>query len=425
MDSERFGRIRERLQEIYARSPVKFVFYTITLLCLIILTAASLITNGVALESILFSDRTDYFMDYFNSIYYGLNGPYMNYYVIYPPLITVLYQAVGLLLESCYGLFTDGFSIRDTFGGMASYIIFTIIALVAIYFIFDREKKVSKKEMLLFFLVAITSYPMIYCIDRGNSMLYSVVFVALFLLLYNSPNKKDRYFSYIFLSIAVSIKIYPVLFGILIFKKSVENKEYREFIACAVICVLTFFLPFFLTDGTFIDMFRNATNLSSIGVTFGQVNIVAMFEQLLIAIGVENYADFRSLGTVLSMILLAVIAVFILFDKKMPEWQAVSLLAGTQVLCAGLGTQYLLLYMIIPAWYFINSNPNNSKINMVYGILFAIILLIIPGIGPDGNILSFTKGIITLILTIVILTDCYNRIRGRRNGCEKIPITEG
>lgn len=417
--------MQKYLKDIYAKSKVKFILYAITLLGLLSLIIVLLISGKSALDNILFSDRADYFMDYFNSIFYGLNGPYVNYNVIYPPLITVGYQAIGLLLENYYGTFMNGFEIRNTFAGMASYIIFTIIAMAILYLIFSKDRKVSKKEMLLFFIIIITSYPMVYCLDRGNSMLYSVAFIMLFLFFYKSPNKKYRYLSYISLGIATSIKIYPVIFGILILKESIEDKNYKELIASAVICIVMFFLPFLLTDGTFIDMFRNATHLSEVGVSFGQVNITALMETFLTVAGIENYADYRNLGTVLSLILLGVILIFVLFDKKMPVWQTVCLLACSQVLCSGLGTQYLLLYMIIPAWYFINSNPKDSKIHIIYGVLFALILFMVPGVGPSGNILTFLKGMITLTITIIILTTGFNRIRDKsENPQNNTDVTE-
>lgn len=390
---------------------------------MIFFTIASLIAGGIHLESILFSDRADYFMDYFNSVYYGHNNPYMSHKVIYPPLITVFYQVIGVMLETYYGSFTNGFDIRNTPGGMVSYIILTIAALAALYYIFDKGRRISKKEMLLFFLIVITSYPMVYCFDRGNSMLYSVVFISLFLLFYNSPNKKLRYLSYVSLSIATSIKIYPAFFGVLILKRSIEEGDFKELISCVIICVLMFFLPFFLTDGTFNDMFRNAIELSSNRITFGQVNITAILEAFLIGIGVETYADYRNIGTVLSLFLLVLIAVFILFDKTMPDWQAICLLACAQVLCTGLGAQYLLLYMIIPAWYFINSHPVGSKTNIIYSILFVTIILLIPGLGAAGNLLTFLKGVVTLILTILILIESCCRFRNKTGGDGTTPAT--
>lgn len=409
MISSKLNDLLDRLRRQLTENTVKSIFYVITLVGLVVLTIVSIVIRGATLEAIFFSPRYHYFTDYFNSIYYSLNGPYLNHNVIYPPLITVAYEAIGIALEWGHSTFSNGFEIRDYPLGMLSYVISVIVAIVAIYFILQKSSKISKREALIFFLIVITSYPMLYCIDRGNSMMFSVIFIALFLMFYNSENKKMRYLAYIFLGIAIAIKIYPGLFGLLVLRRDLEQRNLKDTLICAVICALIFFLPFLITDGTFIDMLHNATSYSENAITFGQVNIIAMFESILIASGVENYTSYRSIWHIVSYFILFLIVVSVLFDKKMPKWHVICLLSGSQVLCAGLGTEYLLLYMVIPAWYFINSNPDQTRENIVYGVILAAILLSIPG-SAEINIFSFVKGMFTLTLVITLLAKSCDRM---------------
>ena len=234
-----------------------------------------------------------------------------------------------------------------------------------------------------------------------------------------------RYLAYLFLGIATSIKIYPGLFGLLVLKEGLDRRDLKETLICVIICALIFFPPFLLVDGTFIDMFHNATGFSGYAITFGQVNIIAILESILIALGVENYASYRIIGRLISYSVLLLIAVTVLFDKKMPKWQTICLLAGSQVLCAGLGTQYLLLYMAIPVWYFINSDPDKTKEYIVYGVLLAAILLSIPGSAGIGNTFTFVKGLITLSIVIIILVKSCGRMfdvfRTRKGASETCP----
>lgn len=410
MISSKLCILLNRLRQQFTENTVKSIFYAIILIGLAALTIASVVTRGYSLEAIFFSDRRDYFMDYFHSIYYSLNGPYMNYNVIYPPLINIIYEAIGIALEWGHGTFTNGFEIRAYNLGIASYVISVIIAIVITYFIIQRSCRVSKKEALIFFFIVVTSYPMLYCLDRGNSMMFSVIFIALFLMFYDSKSKNKRYLAFIFLGIATSIKIYPGLFGLLILRDGLNRRDLKETLICIIICALIFFPPFLLTDGTFMDMLHNATSFSGYAITFGQVNIIAMLESSLIALSVENYASYRFIGQILSGLMLLFIAASVIFDKAMPKWQMVCLLAGSQILCAGLGTQYLLLYMVIPAWYFVNSHPDESREYMIYGVLLAAILLSAPGSAGIGNIFTFAKGMITLSIVIIILSKSCNRI---------------
>ena len=192
------------------------MFYLLMILGLIISSIAFLLTSGQSLGSVLFYNRTDYFMDYFNSIYYSRFGPYLNFNVIYPGFITVLYSIIGVLLESTGVIFDSGWEIRASFAGIASYAIFTVVLLALLLYVLLRTKQNSKKETALFFILILTSYPMVYCLDRGNSMLISVIFSLLFFIFFNSEKKEHKYLSFLFLSIAIATKIYPAFFGILI-----------------------------------------------------------------------------------------------------------------------------------------------------------------------------------------------------------------
>lgn len=97
-------------------------------------------------------------------------------------------------------------------------------------------------------------------------MMFSVIFIALFLMFYNSENKKMRYLAYIFLGIATAIKIYQGLFGLLVLRRDLEQRDLKDTLICVAICALIFFLPFLLTDGTFIDVFQNATGFNGYAI---------------------------------------------------------------------------------------------------------------------------------------------------------------
>lgn len=409
--SEKLKNIKEKIAAKASSDPMRFLFYTVCLVCVTLVTILRLLTRGCTLDAVLFSDRKYFFTDYFDSVFYSLNGPYQNYNVIYPALITLVYEGIGIILEYFSGEFQNSFEIRDSVPGYASYVISVIIGLIILYAIISKSSKLSKTATYLSFAVFATSYPMLYCLDRGNSMLFSVLFIALFVMLYDSENKKHRYLSYIFLGLATATKIYPILFGTLVLKRTLEEKNYPELIGCIAICSALLFLPFPLTDGSFMDMFHNAFGYSSsTEAYYGRVNIVALITGTAEMLEAENFSHYTLLSAI-SYAFMIVVLIAALLDRKAPAWQTVCLLAGTQVLCAGLGTEYLLLYMIIPAWYFINSEIENTRKNMIYCLLFIGILISIPGSKGLGNTFTFVKGILTLIITILILSESYSRLK--------------
>ena len=282
-----------------------------------------------------------------------------------------------------------------------------------------KSRTVSKKEAFVFCGIMLTSFPLLFCIDRGNSMLFAVAFTALFLALYDEDDKKYRYLAYVSLGIATAIKMYPGVFGILILRRALEEKDYKELILCVIICAVMLLLPFLWTDGTFADMLKNATGYGTGNVDIIQVNVVYMVSHFLKFMNLTEHTRY-AVSSAVSYVLLLFILISVLFDKKMPMWQAVCLLAGSQVLCAGLGMGYLLLFMVIPAWYFLNSSYNETPMNAVYGVIFAFILLIIPGIPGEPDMyasFSLFKGICTLLIVAILLVHSYDRLlrdyRGR------------
>lgn len=394
------------------------MFYLLMILGVIASSIAFLLTDGRSLGSVLFWDRIDYFMDYFNSIYYSRSGPYLNFNVIYPGLITVLYSIIGVLLESTGVSFDSRWEIRASFAGIASYAIFTVVLLALLLCVLLRTKQNLKKETLLFFILILASYPMVYCLDRGNSMLISVIFSLLFFIFFNSEKKEHKYLSFLFLSIAIATKIYPAFFGILVLRDAIRNKNYKDLIPCIIICAVVFIVPFFFTDGTVLDVFRNATKYSEAVSMVGHVSLAGILETTAHGFGMRNFS-IGAFSLWISLILMAVGAFVVLADKRAAYWETVSLLVCVQILSVGVAPPYVLLYMIIPAWYFLNDNSSEKNKTYLISLLLAATLVMVPGfLGLNAEHVSYMKAIAVLILTAVLLYNASKRMVASDEGIE-------
>ena len=394
------------------------MFYFLMILGLVASSIAFLLTDGRSLGSVLFWDRIDYFMDYFNSIYYSRSGPYLNFNVIYPGLITVLYSIIGVLLESTGVSFDSRWEIRASFAGIASYAIFTVVLLALLLCVLLRTKQNLKKETLLFFILILASYPMVYCLDRGNSMLISVIFSLLFFIFFNSEKKEHKYLSFLFLSIAIATKIYPAFFGILVLRDAIRNKSYKDLIPCIIICAVVFIVPFFFTDGTVLDVFRNATKYSEAVSMVGHVSLAGILETAAHGFGMRNFS-IGAFSLWISLILMAVGAFVVLADKRAAYWETVSLLVCVQILSVGVAPPYVLLYMIIPAWYFLNDNSSKKNKTYLISLLLAATLVMVPGfLGLNAEHVSYMKAIAVLILTAVLLYNASKRMVASDEGIE-------
>ena len=70
----------------------------------------------------------------------------------------------------------------------------------------------------------IVSYPVMFCLERGNILILSVVFAMFFIFFKDSDNKFIKELSYISLAMSAGIKIYPAVFGLTL----IIEKKYKE-----------------------------------------------------------------------------------------------------------------------------------------------------------------------------------------------------
>ena len=418
MSNDSKHRLKERVFRVLtlgARDRVSGVFYSVMVIGIMLSAVAFLITKGSSLDDMLDGDRTAYFMDYFNSIYYSLHDPYFEYDVIYPALTTAGYYAIGAVLEAIHGPFVGSFPfvvIRESASGMLSYLLITAVALFVLYKALNKNKEESRKETAIFFILSLLSFPMLFSIDRGNSVLIAVIFSLLFFVGYNSDNKKIRYLSYVFLGIAAGIKIFPFLFGLLVVRRSIESRkseDLKELMICALIGAAVFLSPFALFEGSFMAILDNAFGYSRGLYPVGLGDISSLIQTTAIIIGYENYSTLAGAGTAVSLIFMLSVAIYVLFYKNAEKWELICLLSAAQILFSGVAYPYVLLYMLIPAWYFISSRPVMNLKNAIYAILLAAVLMPFPGfIGWEH--MSYGRDMIVWAVVIIILVSAAVRL---------------
>lgn len=406
-----------RVLTLGASNRVRGVFYAIMITGIIVSLILCLLTFGKSLEIMLFWDRNDFFMDYFNSIFYSLNDPYFEQKIIYPALIAAVYNAIGIFLETVHGSFSTASEIRGSIAGMLSYILITAITLLGLYWTLSKSKIASQKETAIFYLLVLLSFPMLFTIDRGNSISIVIIFSLLFLIGYSSENKKIRYLSYVSLGIAAGIKIYPLLFGLLVLRKYIQTKkteDLKDSIACILIGAIVFLTPFLLYEGSFMALINNASGFLGASDAPWLVDISNIIQATALLFGYSEYLAFENVGKVVSLIFLVFISLYVLFYQDAEKWELICILSGAMVLSTGIGVQYVLLYMVLPAWYFISSNPISNSKNVFFAISLALALMPFP---VPYQFFSYLKGIMVWAIIIIILVSAA--IEKYNNGCLK------
>ena len=395
----------------------KSIFYIIMTFFVLFIIIIGYMTHGEAIRILLHSDKNDVFMDFFNSTQYGMK-PYSRD-VIYPPLINLFYAFLGRFIVKD----VPTFIYRTSQMGAMIFLIYNLFAYglltYALNRFIDRYMPCQAKEKVFFLSIMLLSTPFLFMMERGNSIILALSFIILFLLEYkeNQSILKEG----IFLGIAASIKISPILFGLLYIK----DRRYRDGFICFVITMFVFNIPFLLTDGNIFILLENIHKATS----YFQGSLVGA-DGTIRAIGCGAYVNIdkfmemisriysKDLHVVTATIKLAIFlaGTYIILVKKIESWKIITLIISVMVLIPGFSAVYNLIYYIIPLIMFMGENSKN-KVKYIYiglflGIFIPIINVNIPFLYQffSNDIYKFRlstalESLSSILLTISIIVE--------------------
>ncbi len=357
---------------------------------------AMALTGGRALSALFVRELADTFMDYFNSVVFGMGSPYDNPKVIYPPLITAFYMAVASCttdyVVSAGGIFSV--EMRNSEVPMLVFLLTLFLCFIVMQSVVSRytEKTCGSCLSSILFFTLLLSFPVLWAIERGNSILYAVTALLLFISGYNSENVLVRIASYIALALAVGIKISPAVFVLLILRE----RRYAEFLICAGIIAFVFFSPLSITGGNLEMMFERIFAYYESSETIGElINITNL----------AMYLGFsRTVGSVLSLAVV-LLTVLVVLKSEIDPWKNVLLLSCVCVQCFSLGIPYLALYLLPGFLLFLASNPEMNRGNAFYLAFFIAVFAMFPTPFDDYVIFASFKCMSILVITILLLAE--------------------
>ena len=193
---------------------------------------------------------TDWFMDFFNSIRdSAASNVYSERNSVYPPLAVAFFRFIGRMLPYAEVALDprDNYDMQESQLCIMYYLLFAITMVVITYRcilkkVNTREDKTSRRLAELFAFLSIFSYPLVYCLERGNIVAASVALSVVFVFFRNSENKVIRELSLICLALAAGLKLYPAIFGVLL----LFDKKYKQAIRLVVYGILAVVIPFVL-----------------------------------------------------------------------------------------------------------------------------------------------------------------------------------
>jgi hypothetical protein len=323
-------------------------------------------------NSFLFTPK-DRFMDFYHTWIFGRDilagsSPYLNAFpCVYFPFVPFA------ILPFSFGSVYIGFMIF-------------ILLFIAVFgwFLYQNIKGFENCALLekagYVILLTITSYPLLFVLDRGNIEGLLFIFLALFIYFY----KKEKFLlSIIALALAISMKLYPAVLLILL----ISDKRYKEAIWCFLITVgVTVSSLFLMKGGIFFNLAEFMKDLKYFqgrylylignqGTDYGH-SLFNVFKGIDLYLPIiKDVNAFISLYSILAFAVFVLLALYIIFiEKKL--WKKTTLLVFSMMLLPQMSYDYTLIDIYIPLMLFITSDEKISRSNLIISVLFA--LLIIP-----------------------------------------------
>ncbi len=344
-----------------------------------------LLTDGRSFIDTLycgFDKSPDEFMDFYNSIRDGGTKQVYKNGIIYPPLANMFFYFCSKLISpDLISLsFKERFLLREDVTCRFIFMGFLFLSVTLIVRIIQQKLNSSGSSGVVWLLsiALVLSYPVIYCIQRGNILLLAMAFSMFFVFFRNDERQWVRELSLIALAIAAGLKLYPAIFGLLLLKE----KDYKRTVRLVVYGLVFTILPFFFYDGieSVRDLIANLQQFDSqtfLPMSHTTSDVFAYY----IAGYTANlfHADFYHYFNIFHWILFiptmaSAIVVFFLTNR---DWQKVFCLCYVFMNLNSSGQTYILVFMLIPFVLFLIEN-SQSKNNCVYFVQFSLLLIAIP-----------------------------------------------
>ena len=408
----------DKLTVFLAAFAVFYLIYAVSQILFI-----NVFKTGANNSNLFFHDAKDYFMDFFNPLFFSANKnpyQYVEYGASYPPLCYALYKLVLLFLPSKD--FDSGFALRSNQTMLMFFLLVTLI-LSALSAIMIHDRFETKKKYLLS-LCMILSFPMLYALERGNILLLSFVLLLFFILYKDSENKVVRELAIIALAISAAVKLYPAVFGVLLFFD--EKRDFKRIIRCIVYGVLFFAIPFFFFDG--ISTIKNFIDNVFFAGDFTRSKNFAVTSRLdvhsFIYIALNRVAGQKVSDTLINHLAKAaaalgsiMMAVYILLAKS--NWKKCLGLTALTILLPSYSYTYCSLFLLIPLilWFLEKDERSNLFTKAITVLLFFIMVPIplIPNSLKTSLLLHLMYGFVFLdLIAIIIKKDFALPIKRRK-----------
>lgn len=300
----------------------------------------------------------DKFMDFFNM----LASPYVN------GQLFLTQFPFGQRLAQSFTIFPPKIGL---------VVFFTIFISFFLYVNYSNLKTSIKEQTIKnVFVFSVITYPFLMVVDRSNIEVFVFIFLYLFIHFYR---KQQTLISVAFLSCAISMKLFPAVFVVLL----ASDKKYKEILYTFLLVMLISVCGYFSYEGNLIHniiLHLNGLNrytgiyaIGNEGLYFGH-SLWGVVKLIIIGSNIQCPATLATKAYSISvLILFAFVSLYIVFKEKV-FWKKIALLVFSMNLFPFVSNDYKLIHIFLPLFLFIN-DENNDRFDWLYVVLFGLLLI--------------------------------------------------
>ncbi len=381
---------------------VFMVFFACSIFVAAVMAAAS---DGESWKYMLFHKKsyTDMYMDFFNSIRDGgSDNVYSERNNIYPPLCVLIFRIMSKMIDPSLvsTSFYERLQLQSDQLCMILYILFALICIMSMLRLIESYANIKtygkmKLQAAIISFASIICYPVMFCLERGNILILSVVFAMFFMFFKDSENKIIREISYISLAFSAGIKLYPAIFGLsLIIEKKYKDAVRLMIYGIVVVALpIVFFLDEFKTNPAAISGFMPYLSISN-SVTNAESSsaFIKLIKNLLnFAINKKTNLNFSSVSIQNIVFILGgsgvaakiacasteVLAIICAFNTK-SEWKKAFLLCYLMLNIPSASNSYALTFLLIPFCIFLFGTKEYKRTDWIYLAGYTLLFTPLP-----------------------------------------------
>ena len=276
---------------------------------------------------------------------------------------------------------------------MFLYLILVMFCVVLLYRMNRsvlRNNSLNMRDEVVAFLFAV-SYPAIFCIEKGNITIFSIVLVMIFITLRNSEKNLFKELSLIAIAVSAAITPYTLIFALLMFEDK-SKKTVLRFIRTCVYFFILFVTPAIFTGfGNLLTYVKAFISVSAEGFIPGNMSIA----NILHFFGISNTIIVYAI--ILLTDAIALIAMFMLPSM----WQKTA--AATYIILNifAYSDASALMFLFIPL-VFLFAEKQHRASSWAYMITFAVLIT------PFPEWFRFDINRFTIFLSSIGIADIQN-----------------